>query len=423
MKNNKEILDRLSYDVESGGLDISTAIEQLFADVDESTRDFPAEFVDCSGNPYDVRPATDKILDMAAKLTREKQDGKPVVILMGENHDTSAHMVLQHDLVSRLSQIKAKASLCFEYSNNIAFELAPSILKDVAKQVGLSGDDMAALDLPEDIRYQFHIYDKNGLMGIAIHSFNGSRLDRSNVAKQNLKRFCYNHRFPCAFTDVAKKYSDSDDYGTLDNGDPDVGYYARELGFSEEEYSTICPEGMAIRNAVIAERIMECADHNNSDVVVQITGMAHVFGEMSQGFAYEHSLHAALEKHGAHILPVIIDKWKFSHKIPEGAEKAFAQSVFIKGLPESSFEPDEADKETALISRMHKESGGELKIEVDHDSESLIEIFENMINQLFDIRRSHEKFKFFQQREKEDPGYMNAMFAPLKAEKTAPNVG
>lgn len=299
-------------------------------------------YIDCSANPYDLRPASDIILRAAHDVRKTLPDDRPLVILMAENHDMPAHIELQHMVASRLLAQNLQFVFGLERPHNRWSFLAD---KGMNKAV------------PSGLYYRPGNYDPCGQAVLSAYlGFDGDAA--APVSHGNLLAFYYDRKISTIFNDAASKA------GILDFEDPFTSSLARDdlkHGNAADLSDADC---MAIRNTAMAHSGVERAGTQQKNIIVQQAGYAHLFGWAQEGCGYETSLCTAYRKAGASVLPVFITTQQATLNIlPEAAYQELGRTVVIDGLARDAFYSggDSQAERDFITEKLHKNSGGELK--------------------------------------------------------------
>ncbi|MEM9469704.1 MAG: hypothetical protein AAF988_06035, partial [Pseudomonadota bacterium] len=232
------------------------------------------QVVDCSANPFDVRPYVNAIMDRANFLYRE--NGKPVVILMGEAHDRGTHIAALQLAVQQarkiLSHDDSKVSVGLEIPHN-----------ELAQALSVRGVDLRTVSRVKK--------------GIAFSQFSGAGFDASGMSPRfganffsslDLDPFEETEKpsISVFLNDVARK---KNDYGAevLDCDDAMTNFavqcYARNPSFSDfiklgAGIDARSKLGMIIRNKTIYSYVLGDLQESQAQLHIQQTGMMHVKG-------------------------------------------------------------------------------------------------------------------------------------------------
>ncbi len=321
--------------------------------------------VDCSANPYDLRPAVAGIVARVEQVSnhlRSIGSHQKIVVIMGEAHPMPSHILLQAAVLKALQE---KHRLVFGYEEQHDF-LGRAV--EIFLDEDLSYAEKAALrDLDHD--------GKKSIMGFL--SFFKAPL--SPVATNLIKSFMLNSTIPYVATDAAgvrgKAY-------ILDRNDPltksfipKQAWYSPLLG---RDISMILQRGLAIRNKMMAHLTADFMKAHDADIGVQHCGKVHVLGRdypFPFNFLsdkYENSLHAVFSQAGLLPIPVFLECKAFrSSKLSREGLNALNDGIPIIGLAEDKFKLrrkvslkqalDECDERT-FIKKMLIESKLDLEL-------------------------------------------------------------
>lgn len=280
--------------------------------------------VDCSVNPLNILMPAQRIVDAIKERRRELGPGKKLVVIMGELHCSAAHILLQK-MVAQLLKRGAETQ-----NFTMSFERAYNAWWHEAKERGIA--------VPEELKYDFLHHDPKGEAALTCDlRKDGWR----SISELELYKYCYVAEIRSQFNDVSLVND-----GSCDMQDPATCQVAKQLGHSlPGRFLPESPRGMAIRNVLMAERALQHSAHHKSDIVVQTTGLAHIFGEKStaveEELPYRESLAARFQECGVDVLPVFITHRRAVcglNSYPEAAAETIARSgLCIDGLDESLF--------------------------------------------------------------------------------------
>lgn len=334
------------------------------SDTFRAGRDMPAGsigyHVDCSDNPYDLRPAADVILQAIDQRRKTLPAGTKLVVLMGEIHVMPTHLELQHMVISRLHNRGENFTVNFERQHN---NWATSACKNM--------DFKAA----QKLKAPGYCYDPDGRAALSA-TMTFVQPYFSPISNKSIWAFCYSRNIKTAFNDVEKKRTPQHSYLSMD--DPLTARVATEyleerdpdLCGKQHEIETSSPSGMAIRNRVMAHNALDHARVHNAPLILQSTGAAHVFGAIveNRNYCYQDSLSAVFEREGAAVLPVFITVRTYHYGLnhyglnilPQDARSLLPQSVVIDGLAKDAFDFFWSIRERAFLKKIHAASGHEI---------------------------------------------------------------
>lgn len=306
----------------------NVALAELLGDDEEY-----GHTIDCSANPYDLRPAAEAILTRALDMLSQRTNDKPVVILMGECHIASAHIALQQMVAQSLKES--------EQNFMVGVELPHNAWSVIAR------DDMD-IDVPDGLYYSPNDLDDGGQASLTAYlSHDGT--DGAPVAHQNLYSYFLNNRIPTFFNDAAKTKAG------LDMNDPLMVH--EEIVVQPKDIAG----AMKARNKIMASLGDKYAKATGADIILQTTGMAHILGDEADHSSPDDSLMAAYEKAGFHVLPVFVNS-EFNMKVPKEAADKLSAAITAKGLATDMFLVMEEEEEEDFLLQLSEQSGGELVV-------------------------------------------------------------
>lgn len=264
--------------------------------------------VSCTANPLDLRPALDAIMEAIKTHPRNR----PLVVLMGERHFTPSHTMLQQGLLQRLLAGSSAHSL-----NTIGFGYE------------------APHNLPKWV----------------------TTLPSPAIA--NLMSFCKNKKITVNFNDVCVGFSEKE----LKQRDPATRAIVKQFAPEHlgSEISATESLGLALRNRMIVDRVMNQIRETKAKVYVQHCGRNHIFGTYIND-DYKDSLTAYFIEASVDVLPVFLTNGSlFFNKELSEMQALMKRTIVIEGMSwKNSLNSLRAEK--ALIEEISTNSGGEIKI-------------------------------------------------------------
>jgi len=221
---------------------------------------------DCSANPFDVRPYVQAIMDRANFLYRE--NGKPVVILMGEIHDRGTNLAALQVAVKQAREMmakgKRKAFLGIEYDYNCFF--------------GKSFEGEVSCDpqhLQRQKRGKAHIYQTSKFATVF----------EAPIFYKNLSLSALSDEFDPlpALKMTLNDAAHSGDFVVKDDPATKLAVSSLPAEFKQDNqecYFPMSPFGAAVRNQVMAHHIADDIENSNCGFYVQQTGAAHLKGAL-----------------------------------------------------------------------------------------------------------------------------------------------
>ena len=158
-------------------------------------------YLDCSSNPYDLRPARDLIIQAAYALREKTPNNKPVVIVIGEPHRMSSRLALIQMVTSSLLASENRLTVSLENEHNKWSHIASRAERGMG------------MHIPSGLFYMPQKYDTGGQALLSADlGFEG--IDGASVAYDNFLAFCLRKEIPTIYSEAAK-----DDLGNLDMRD------------------------------------------------------------------------------------------------------------------------------------------------------------------------------------------------------------
>ncbi|MCI5059743.1 MAG: hypothetical protein MRY79_01585 [Alphaproteobacteria bacterium] len=298
-------------------------------------------YMDCSDNPYDLRPAVNLILDAANKLHMTLPEDQPLVVLIGKFHSISAHVELSHLVSSRLLENEESFMVSCEFPHN---------------HWGMVAKTAICSDIPSDLYYNPSDYDEVGQAFLTGY-LGFDSVEVSPVAKSNLMAFWQKNVIPAFPSDAARKQ------GVFDLGDQFTAAAVAKYDAPLTSEAITQAPGVAARNFAMASLGVRRAKKQGKKIILQPTGLAHLLGWEPEGCEHLESLCQAYKKAGAAVLPVFLvssDIGLGCNVLPESAHQALPETVVIDGLANERFKGDQTGEEV-FIDKIHRHSGGEIR--------------------------------------------------------------
>lgn len=305
-----------------------------------------AQIVSCAPNPMDLQPALTAIMqrikDVSASL-----NGRPLVVLVGENHEMPSHKILQTLLLKKLRESHPDNMAC-------GVEVPGNKLGEIVSSVG--GDNLTAAE-----KRQLNTEDPSGQKAIGAYLAYINPLS-APVARHTQLDFCRSAHIPTRFTDAAETAAQD-----LDASDPLTGKImkAHPPGWRDNATGS---EGtgaydLKIRNLVMTAEAQEHLKQVGAGLYVQQAGVAHILGSKIHKSGYSDSLQARFRQAGFDTLSILITSKEFDLKdIPVLDLPAdLSRCLIIKdtdGKTVKGYHGDESEYIKALL----KKSQADLKI-------------------------------------------------------------
>ena len=309
--------------------------------------------VSCAADPLDMRPAIDALEVEIQKRSR----ARPLVVVIGELHDTASHKTFRQGVLERLLNGASPVSLAcgLEMEHNL-------IDKALA-------DDFL-YRIPEDLRERISGPDHDGRK--LIETFHALCLPQeAPAAYKNLMAFYYHNHIPVRANDVAKTYSDSQ--CQIDLRDPVTLNVLRRQNDNRFQswlmrlsgISVFSANGIARRNTVISEQALKDLQTKKVDVYVQDCGLSHLLGRESCGKRYKDSLSACFNRAGVDVMPVLVTAPGWGpNDVPKEGQKFLAEKgMIVHGLSgDRFFSIQPRTDEIEFLHRIREHSGGEIEV-------------------------------------------------------------
>jgi hypothetical protein len=298
--------------------------------------------VDCSDNPFDLRPALDAL---QAEIERRSAEG-PLVVLLAERHTLPSRVIMGQALMSRLLRTG---------TSSIAYGIEQD--HNMVEQILTRAMNIA---VPPELKGQITEADRDGRhLARAFSAVHGHPQGGGPAALLSALDFCLQNQIPVHANDIAKIYPN------LDLSDPMTCDLLKGYDLGARDIDVRAPFGVALRNMTGLKNVSRRMQDNNIDCYIQAAGAAHLFGRKGQGgHPYSSSLCAVFKEAGINILPVFLTTKDFGLRdIPGGAAEVLRDAVIIKGLDETEFDYRRSDGgQSAYLKDLDRESGGEIGV-------------------------------------------------------------
>jgi|GEM_PF-3384680 hypothetical protein len=309
--------------------------------------------VSCAADPLDMRPAWDAL----EAEVRKRSGARPLVVVIGELHDTTAHKTFRQGGVGRLLNGASPVSLAcgLEMEHNLVDK-------------ALADDFLYRI--PEDLRERISGPDHDGRK--LIETFHTLCLPQeAPAAYKNLMAFYYHNNIPVHANDVAKTYSDSQ--CQIDLRDPVTLNVLRRQNDNRFQswlmrlscISVFSPNGIARRNTVIFEQGLKDLRTKNVDVYVQDCGLSHLLGQTACDKKYKDSLTAHFNRAGVDVMPVLVTAPGWGpNDVPRESHKILAEKgLIVHGLSDARFFSIQPRiEEIEFLHSIRDHSGNEIEI-------------------------------------------------------------
>ncbi|MAQ70839.1 MAG: hypothetical protein CL565_01465 [Alphaproteobacteria bacterium] len=320
-------------------------------------------------NPYDLAEV-DRIL--WARISQElenRPDGQPLVILMGESHAHPTTILPQIGVLSHLAGRKES-----EPDNlNCNFVMTAESPNDLHQILFSALRQVYGEDINSREKYLNGHY---ALMG----SLNFRYMDMAPLSHLAVEKTCLDHSVPFRYVDAV--CNTSEDKKILSHEDETAAKLATKLlGFDLKDcpVSVTSPQGMIIRNEMMARRSLDFAKEMDSKIIVHTCGFSHLYGE--------NSLAEIFEREGAKVLSFLPVPTDFLDNHGQSAVP-YSNTVHVNGLSlkEGFYSPGTNLAELGFLKRLFAESSDpaspSCKAEAAIDEEIYMRIFKYNLNKI-----------------------------------------
>lgn len=298
-----------------------------------------AEVVSCAANSMDLQPALSAIMQRIENVSASL-NGRPLVVLIGENHELPAHKILQTLLLTKLhGQRPDKIACGMEISGNKLGQIVSCIENK---------------NLTSAEKREISTQDPSGQMALSAYLAYINPLS-APVARHTQLAFCRSSKIPTRFTDAADNSAED-----LDSEDPVTGAImkAHPPGWRDNDKGT---EGtgaydLKIRNLVMTAEAQKHIQETGAQLYIQQAGVAHILGSKIHKAAYKDSLQARFKQAGFDTLSVIVTSKDFDLKDIPAFELPtdLSDCLFIGNIDEKrvrGYDGDEGEYIKALLKR------------------------------------------------------------------------
>ena len=296
------------------------------------------ETLNLRNSPFNLSPITSTILSRAKKV-RENLNGRPLVILMGEQHCVASHVLAQLLTISEMhAKYKInKAAFATELSYNSAMPL-------LTGGGGYSEEGAKALIANDD----------NGLMSLQrILKMGGWK--NAPFSQATLLNHCLAKSIPTCLADAATL---PEDRFLMDCDDPYIRDYLAQKG--KDMVSVMRADsllGIEIRNHFMVARVQKFIEKTNATTVVMGVGNDHIFGLRNQ-YMFETSLANLFHKAAMDFMVVVPFGNHISiQRLPDEAVQFFPQTIGVIGMDEKEFAGYSKKSEIPYIQKVIRASG------------------------------------------------------------------
>ncbi|QQG37194.1 MAG: hypothetical protein HYS17_05380 [Micavibrio aeruginosavorus] len=298
-----------------------------------------AEIISCTSQPMNLRPAVAAIVERIEKVSASLNE-RPLVVLVGENHELPSHKILQTLLLQKLNTRRPRG---LAYGMEIAGTTPARVIETIETGARLT---------PEE-KYRLNTDDPSGQTALITYLAYINPAS-APVARHTQLDFCRRAEIPTRFTDAAETASED-----LDAKDPITGQIMKDNPPGWRD-STQGQEGTSaydfkIRNLVMTHEAQKHLQQTGAQLYIQQAGVAHILGSKPHKSGCQDSLHARFKDAGFDTLSVIMTSKPFDlGDLPAEARRHMSECVVVTGLDEKTvkgYDGDEAEYIKALSGR------------------------------------------------------------------------
>lgn len=297
--------------------------------------------VDCAKNSLDQRPAAEGILSAIDERRAELDPGQSLVVLMGERHSCPTHYALQRLVMGALHARGERLTIADELPYNHWMRIAANRMERGGREalchtLGYRADPTGLATLSVCLGYDIQPFApfSNWSKEAELYKWIAADVRQGKDPQIGF-----------LFSDAARDVSDG---YHLSLQDPLTGAAMESVFRRHPEWgavkskNTINPcsvGGTAIRNEVMAAAALDYAKKRGDLLILQMTGIAHLLGDIKDGAAFADSLSAAFARAGAAVLVVFPTTQNHGvNTFPEEAGATLGQAGFVvDGLSEESY--------------------------------------------------------------------------------------
>ena len=234
---------------------------------------------------HDMRPHADKIVVRTIeRLSEARAAGKPLILIIGENHTIPAHRVIQMLVLKKLKELGHVVSFGMEQPHDTVLkEFSGYSVVPTPERLGALKNEIAQTD-------------HNGQISLKTFMAQTSCLV-SDTSYKTLMKFALTQKLSTSFNDAANCTKKVTNELVLDSRDPITALIMRKHGVLDA--LSISATGIRVRNAVIVAEALEHMKQTGAEIYVQNCGTGHLAGFKDEGFSFQDSLIAQFKKAGA----------------------------------------------------------------------------------------------------------------------------
>lgn len=302
----------------------------------DSAAESGAEMVSCASQPMNLQTAVSAIMERIEAVSASL-NGRPLVVLIGENHELPAHKILQTLLLQKLHARKTQGLAC---GMEVAGNTPARVIERIVENATLS---------PEE-KYRLNTDDPSGQDALSAYLAYINPTP-APVSRHTHLEFCRSAGIPTRFTDAAETISED-----LDSKDPVTGKIMKDNppGWrdSVRGHEGTGSYDFKIRNLVMAHEAQKHLQQVGAQLYIQQSGVAHTLGSKPHKSAYQDSLHARFKEAGVDTLSVLLTSRMFNlGDIPSEASSHLSECIVVTNIDEKTvgkYDGDEAEYIRAL---------------------------------------------------------------------------
>lgn len=311
-------------------------------------------------DPDDLFPFTQAFaMGFEEELAYSIQIGKPLVIVIGENHDIPAQHMCQIIALDVMSNYRARALAAGQPAPDLifAYEQPYNLYQKLAR-------DGLKLRVPNTLYYRDNL-DPDGHRAMSV-MLSKNLHDRIPLSFQHVFKAAIQQQIPVLFNDAAREY---DWIGRVKINENDTLFptitksLKDDFAASDRDLSPTSPYGMAYRDFSMSQRVMrkitQFKDTTPTDpklITLQHCGLCHIFGHRLDKTNLQHTLAARYRDAGAHVWPIFFATYNYTPERVVGKANEtsvwqdFPNTSIFRGFNEE--EHSAREKEQECFSRL-----------------------------------------------------------------------
>lgn len=301
-----------------------------------------------TANPNDLAPTINILTDtIDDKLrTADRSPDKPLVILLGEEHATPSHKMIQISALSYLVQCGHKDDLLF------AVEGSYNLL---SKYI----EGRYELSIPKNFNENLHIHDPKG--HLLLHAIlEKSPYPYAPQSDNHLFKHYLHHNISVLFNDAGRDGDILSPSAPLTHAIA-KDKYGIDLYRTPIVIDTNNPDfdrrSVDIRNDVMVTRALHTAKSDGRSIIVQHCGQAHTHGNEEAGVAYSTSLTKRYQEAGCDVMSLYLGiphaKTDGHHPYPEAWDNN-PDALIVDGVSDQRyFKGQERAENTHITTLQH----------------------------------------------------------------------